>query len=294
MSKTSQKGKEKKDKQRKGKQGNNIVEISLSELEQMDSNLISTYDYDEQLHALQVELVKLQRHIISSGDRILVLFEGRDTAGKDGCIKRIIKHLSPRETRVVALGKPSDRERNSWYFQRYVAHLPVSEELILFNRSWYNRAGVEHVMGFCSSAEYAEFMLSVPKFEEMLVHSGIKLLKYYFDISKEEQIRRLDERQRDPLKQWKTSPIDAAAVKHWKAYSTARDTMLLRTHTTTSPWNIVRADDKRLARLNMIRDMLSRLHYADKDKLLVQPDKNIVFEFTPDFIDFSNMADAGK
>jgi polyphosphate kinase len=274
-------------KSRKEKQREKIKECSLSKAEKNDSG----DDYHDQLHALRVELVKLQRHIISSGFRILVLFEGRDAAGKDGCIKRIIKHLSPRETRVVALGKPSDQEKSSWYFQRYVAHLPVSEEMVLFNRSWYNRAGVEHVMGFCTSAEYAEFMLSVPKFEEMLVHSGIKLLKYYLDISKEEQTYRLDERQKDPLKQWKTSPIDEVAVKHWNAYSTARDTMLLRTHTSIAPWNIVHAENKRLARLNIIRDMLSRLHYEDKDKALVQADKNIVFEFTPDFIDFSNRTD---
>jgi len=242
--------------------------------------MLSNDEYHEQLHALQIELVKLQRHIIRSRVRILVLFEGRDTAGKDGCIKRIIQHLSPRETRVVALGKPSDQENSSWYFQRYVAHLPVAEELVLFNRSWYNRAGVEHVMGFCSTEEYDEFMLSVPKFEEMLVHSGIKLLKYYLDISKEEQIRRLDERQKNPLKQWKTSPIDAVAVKHWKAYSTARDKMLLNTHTAIAPWNIVHADNKRLARLNIIRDILSRLHYEEKDKAIVQPDKRIVCEFS--------------
>lgn len=183
---------------------------------------ISREDYDAQLHILQVELVKLQRHFIGCSDRILVLLEGRDAAGKDGSIKRIVEYLSPRETRVGALGKPSDRDRSGWYFQRYVAHLPVAEELVLFNRSWYNRAGVEHVMGFCSKDQHEEFMQSVPKFEEMLVNSGIKLLKYYLDIGKGEQTRRLADRERDPLKQWKTSPIDAVAVKHWKAYSDAR------------------------------------------------------------------------
>ena len=251
---------------------------------------ISREDYDAQLHILQVELVKLQRHFIGCNDRILVLLEGRDAAGKDGSIKRIVEYLSPRETRVVALGKPSDRDRSGWYFQRYVAHLPVAEELVLFNRSWYNRAGVEHVMGFCSKDQHEEFMQSVPKFEEMLVNSGIKLLKYYLDISKGEQIRRLADRARDPLKQWKTSPIDAVAVKHWKAYSTARDAMLLRTHTVAAPWYIVRADDKRLARLNLMRDILSRLHYAGKKKRLVQPDLNIVFEFTPDCIAAKRLA----
>ena len=245
---------------------------------------ISREDYEAQLHMLQVELVKLQRHFIGCGDKILVLVEGRDAAGKDGGIKRVVEYLSPRETRVVALGKPSDRERRGWYFQRYVAQLPVAEEFVLFNRSWYNRAGVEHVMGFCSKDEHEEFMGSVPMFEEMLVNSGIKLLKYYLDVSKDEQTRRLAERKRDPLKQWKSSPIDAVAVKHWKAYSEARDTMLLRTHTAVAPWHIVRADDKRLARLNLMRDILSRLHYAGKKNKLVQPDPDVAFEFTPDCI----------
>ena len=251
---------------------------------------ISREDYEAQLHMLQVELVKLQRHFIGCGDKILVLVEGRDAAGKDGGIKRVIEYLSPRETRVVALGKPSDRERRGWYFQRYVAHLPVAEEFVLFNRSWYNRAGVEHVMGFCSKDEHEEFMGSVPKFEEMLVNSGIKLLKYYLDVSKDEQTRRLAERKRDPLKQWKSSPIDAVAVKHWKAYSEARDSMLLQTHTAAAPWHIVRADDKRLARLNLMRDILSRLHYAGKKNKLVQPDPDVAFEFTPDCITARRLA----
>lgn len=251
---------------------------------------ISKATYQAQLHELQIELVKLQRHFIGCGDRILVLIEGRDAAGKDGGIKRIVEYLSPRETRVVALGKPSDRDRGAWYFQRYVAQLPVAEELVLFNRSWYNRAGVEQVMGFCTKEEHEEFLQAVPKFEEMLVNSGIKLLKYYLDISKKEQIRRLAERVRDPLKQWKSSPIDAVAVKHWKAYSDARDSMLLQTHTEIAPWHIVRADDKRLARLNLIRDILSRLHYAGKRTKLVQPDQDIAFEFTADCIAAKRLA----
>ncbi len=251
---------------------------------------IAREDYEAQLHMLQVELVKLQRHFIGCGDRILVILEGRDAAGKDGSIKRIVEYLSPRETRVVALGKPSDRDRSGWYFQRYVPHLPVAEELVLFNRSWYNRAGVEHVMGFCSKDEHEEFMNSVPKFEEMLVNSGIKLLKYYLDIGKDEQIKRLAERKRDPRKQWKVSPIDAVAVKRWKAYSDARDAMLIRTHTAVAPWHVLRTDNKRLARLNLMRDMLSRLHYAGKKNRLVQPDTNIVFEFTPDCIDAKRLA----
>lgn len=247
-------------------------------------------DYEAQLLLLQIELVKLQRHFIKCGDRILILLEGRDAAGKDGSIKRIVENLSPRETRVVALGKPSDRERNSWYFQRYVPHLPVAEELVLFNRSWYNRAGVERVMGFCTPEQHEEFMLSVPKFEEMIVRSGIKLLKYYLDVSKNEQAKRLEERRRDPLKQWKSSPIDAVAVKHWKAYSQARNEMLTRTHSAVAPWHIVRADDKRLARLNLIRDILSRLHYAGKKEKLLRTDAELVFEFSPDCIDTGYLA----
>jgi polyphosphate kinase 2 len=251
---------------------------------------ISHKDYKAELHDLQIELVKLQRHFIGHGDKILVLLEGRDSAGKDGSIKRIVAHLSPRETRVVALGKPSDRDTRAWYFERYVAHLPVAEELVLFNRSWYNRAGVERVMGFCTKAQYREFMQSVPRFEQMLVDSGTRLLKYYLDISKDEQKLRLAERRKDPLKQWKSSPIDAVAVKHWDDYSAARDAMLLGSHSAAAPWQIVRTDSKRHARLNLMRDMLSRLHYAGRSKKLVAPDRNVVFEFTPDCVATQRLA----
>lgn len=233
--------------------------------------------YATALHDLQVELVKLQRHFIACDDRILVLIEGRDGAGKDGAIKRIVEHLSPRETRVVALGKPSNRERGEWYFQRYVPHLPAPQEFVLFNRSWYNRAGVERVMGFCSDDEYDEFMASVNEFERMLVRSGIKLLKYYLDIYKAEQKQRLKARRHDPLKQWKVSPIDEKAVKLWKAYSRARNAMLVRTHTEFAPWIIVKANDKRAARLNLIRDLLSRLHYADKNERILAVDPAVAF-----------------
>ena len=235
--------------------------------------------YKDSLRKLQVELVKLQRHFINCNDKILIILEGRDASGKDGAIKRIVQHLSPRETRVVALGKPSDRDRTSWYFQRYVPYLPAAQELVLFNRSWYNRAGVERVMGFCTEAEHEEFMGSVANFESMLVRSGIKLLKYYLDISKTEQKKRLESRKEDPLKQWKVSPIDDQALKNWKAYSRARNEMLARTHTPAAPWTLVRADDKRLARLNVIRDLLGRLHYKPKDKRLIRPDRQIVFAY---------------
>lgn len=240
--------------------------------------------YKKTLRKLQIELVKLQRHFIKCNDKILIILEGRDAAGKDGTIKRIVQHLSPRETRVVALGKPSDRDLSSWYFQRYAAYLPAAQELVLFNRSWYNRAGVERVMGFCSEAEYEEFMGSVQEFEHMLVRSGVKLFKYYLDIGKIEQKKRLADRKSDPLKQWKTSPIDDQALKRWKAYSQARNEMLARTHTPIAPWTLVHADNKRLARLNLIKDLLSRLHYAGKDERLIRTDPRIVFTY-----DFSNI-----
>ena len=240
---------------------------------------ISKKDYKDILQKLQIELVKLQRHFIKCDDKILIILEGRDASGKDGTIKRIVQHLSPRETRVVALGKPSDRDRTPWYFQRYVPHLPAAQELVLFNRSWYNRAGVERVMGFCTEAEHEEFMGWVSDFESMLVRSGVKLLKYYLDIGKAEQKRRLRDRKTDPLKQWKVSPIDDQAIKHWKAYSLARNEMLARSHTKTAPWTLVRANGKRLARLNIIKDLLGRLHYKGKDKRLIRPDRQIVFAY---------------
>jgi len=240
----------------------------------------SRKDYERDLHDLQVELVKLQKQVISGDDRILVLFEGRDAGGKDGTIKRIVQHLSPRETRVVALGKPSDRERSSWYFQRYVPHLPGAQEMVIFNRSWYNRAGVERVFGFCSQAEFQEFMESVGTFEQLLVRSGIRLFKYYLDIGRKEQQRRLAARRADPLTQWKLSPIDEAAQKHWSDYSLARNEMLARTHSAVAPWTVVRANDKRLTRLNVIRDLLSRLDYPDKDRAVIRPDPAVVFPYT--------------
>lgn len=238
--------------------------------------------YRTQLRALQIELVRLQRHLITSGGKLLILLEGRDGAGKDGAIKAITEHMSPRESRIVALGKPSDRELTQWYFQRYVPHLPAAGEFVLFNRSWYNRAGVEHVMGFCSKTAYEEFLTTVPVFEDLLIRDGIHLFKYYLDIDKAEQKQRLADRRKDPLKQWKISPIDEAALKHWKDYSAARDVMLSRTSTPASPWTVVQANDKRVARLNLIRDLLSRVDYKNKGKAkLLTPERKIVFPFEP-------------
>jgi polyphosphate kinase 2 len=240
----------------------------------------SAKTYGAKLRQLQIELVKLQRHIIKHEHKLLILFEGRDASGKDGTIKHIVEHLSPRETRVVALGKPSDRERGSWYFQRYVAQLPAAGEMVLFNRSWYNRAGVERVMGFCTEDEYGAFLTAVPVFERMLIDSGIQLVKYYLDISRSEQKKRLEQRREDPLKQWKISPIDEVALKHWDDYSRARDAMLERTHTPLAPWIVVRADDKRQARLNVIRDLMARSECPDKDEHHARPDAEIVFPYS--------------
>ncbi len=246
---------------------------------------LSKASYAHQLIKLQIELVKLQKQLISHGDRILILFEGRDASGKDGTIKHITEHLSPRETRIVALGPPSDRERHSWYFQRFVPHLPSAGEMVLFNRSWYNRAGVERVMGFCTEAEAEEFLEAVPTFERMLVDSGINLLKYYLDISRDEQKQRLEARREDPLKQWKLSPVDAKALRYWRDYSQARNEMLAKTSTPLAPWTIVRADDKHKARLNVIRDLLSRLNYRGRDDALVVPDRDVVFTYDEAYLE---------
>ena len=235
--------------------------------------------YDDQLRLLQIELVKLQNSLISKGDQILVILEGRDTAGKDGTIKVITQHLSPRETRVVALGKPSDTESAEWYFQRYVAELPKKGESVLFNRSWYNRAGVEMVMKFCTKAQYANFMGTVNEFESILASSGMTILKYYLDISKKEQALRLHSREVDPLKQWKISPIDQQAQKNWNAYSKCRNVMLEKTSSAAAPWIVVKANDKKVAHINMIQDLLSRVSYPGKDQDLLKADKDVVFKW---------------
>jgi len=238
-------------------------------------------DYEQELRLLQIELVKLQRQIISGNLRLLVILEGRDTAGKDGTIKRIVEHLSPRETRVVALGKPSSREEGEWYFQRYVAELPSAGEFVIFNRSWYNRAGVEEVMGFCTQVQYKQFMGSVNEFESLLVDSGTQIIKYYLDIDKKEQALRLESRKTDPLKQWKISPIDEQAQKNWKPYSKARDRMLEKTSSKQAPWTVINANNKKLTHLNLIQDLLSRVSYPGKDAKLLKCDPEIVMHCPP-------------
>jgi polyphosphate kinase len=219
--------------------------------------------YERELSALQVELVKLQAWVQHEGLRVVVLFEGRDAAGKGGTIKRITESLNPRSCHVVALPKPTERERSQWYFQRYVAHLPAAGEIALFDRSWYNRAGVERVMGFCSDEEYHEFFRTCPEFERMLIRSGIVLIKYWFSVSADEQERRFQRRLKRVTKHWKLSPMDVEARQHWVAYSQAKDTMFSYTDTKQSPWFVVNADDKRRARLNTISHLLSVIPYQD-------------------------------
>ncbi len=232
------------------------------------------------LHQLYIELVKLQKEIISSELKLLVILEGRDAAGKDGTIKRIIKHLSPRETRVVALGKPSDRENKEWYFQRYTEHLPANGEFVIFNRSWYNRAGVEHVMDFCTEKQYEAFFTDVALFEKMFENTGIVVMKYYLSISKQEQEKRLDARKDDPLKQWKISPIDKEAQKLWKKYSDARNEMLKKTHFKYSPWYIANAEDKEDVHIALISHLLSKIDYKNKNKKLVHKGYDLIYPAT--------------
>ena len=222
---------------------------------------ISKKKYNSELKALRVELVKLQEWIKQQGLKVAVLFEGRDAAGKGGVIKRITEPLNPRVCRVVALSTPTEREKSQWYFQRYVSHLPCAGEIVLFDRSWYNRSGVEKVMGFCSTEEYDEFLRSCPIFEQMLIRSGIILIKYWFSVSDEEQERRFEARLQDPTKQWKLSPMDLESRAKWIEYSQAKDNMFNYTDTKKSPWRVVHADDKKRARLNCIRDLLASIPY---------------------------------
>ncbi len=224
---------------------------------------LSRAEYDRVKRLLQIELLKLQNWVKQSGTRIVVLFEGRDAAGKGGTIKRFTEHLNPRGAHIVALEKPTERERTQWYFQRYVEHLPAAGEMVLFDRSWYNRAGVERVMGFCSDEEYQEFMRTCPEFERMLVRSGIILIKYWFSVSDEEQERRFQSRINDPMRRWKLSPMDLKARELWVEYSKAKDAMFAHTDIEEAPWWVVEADDKRRARLNCISHLLSMIPYED-------------------------------
>jgi len=228
-------------------------------------NLMSRRNYEREKYKLQVELLKLQAWVRSTGQRIVILFEGRDAAGKGGTIKRFMEHLNPRGARVVALDKPTEAERGQWYFQRYVEHLPTRGEIVLFDRSWYNRAGVERVMGFCTDEEYLEFIRQAPEFERNLVRSGLHLIKFWFSVSRKEQRRRFRERKSHPLKHWKLSPVDMASLDKWDEYTRAKESMFFYTDTADAPWTVVKSDCKKRARLNALRYVLHKLPYANKN-----------------------------
>jgi len=233
-------------------------------------------EYEKELKILQIELLKMQNYVKEKGLKLLLIFEGRDAAGKGGTIKRITEHLNPRGARVVALDKPSDREKSQWYFQRYTSHLPSAGEIVLFDRSWYNRGGVEPVMGFCSDDDHKEFLREVPDFERMLVSSGIILMKFYFSVSKKEQAKRFSERKNDPLKQFKLSPVDEKSQDLWHEYTIAKYSMLLASNTQIAPWHIIRSDNKKKARINTIKIILEKIKYENKiSKSLVKADEEI-------------------
>jgi polyphosphate kinase 2 len=233
--------------------------------------------YEKQLLKLQLELLKMQAHVQTTGGRIVVLFEGRDSAGKGGCIARFMDRLNPRHARAVALAKPSDIERGQWYFQRYIDHLPTQGDIVLFDRSWYNRAGVERVMGFCTEKQVADFLRDAPDLEELLVRDGIRLFKFYLTIGREMQLKRFHERRHDPFKQWKLTEIDLAAIPKWDDYTRALDDMFRFTQTPTTPWTVIRANDQRRARLESMRVVLSAIDYKDKDREVVgMPDPKLV------------------
>lgn len=228
-------------------------------------------EYESEKAKLQAELLKVQHWAMETGQKFVLLFEGRDAAGKGGTIKRFTEHLNPRNARVVALNKPTIEEKGQWFFQRYIDHLPTSGEIVLYDRSWYNRAGVERVMGFCEPHEYLEFMRQTPDLERMLVRSGIRLYKYWFSVTQEEQKRRFDSRATDPLKQWKLSPVDKASLSKWNDYTEAKEAMFFYTDTADAPWTVIRSDDKKRARLNCMRHFLSTLDYPGKDSQIAQP-----------------------
>ena len=237
---------------------------------------MKTSDYLEEIELLQIELVKMQAWVKEAGERVIMIFEGRDAAGKGGTIQRFTENLNPRGAKVVALAKPSDTERGQWYFQRYIENLPTKGEIVFFDRSWYNRAGVEHVMGFCTPHEYLEFMRQTPEFERMIVRSGIRFYKFWFSVGREEQLRRFLGRAQDPLKQWKLSPMDVESLGRWEAYTKAKEAMLFYTDTADAPWTIVRSCDKNRARLNAMRHILTSIPYAGKGDFVKAPDPHIV------------------
>jgi len=238
---------------------------------------MSRKTYERHKAELQVELLKVQRWVEETEQRVVMLFEGRDAAGKGGTIKRFMEHLNPRAARVVALPKPTERERKQWFFQRYIQHFPTGGEIVMFDRSWYNRAGVERVMGFCTPNEYLEFMREAPELERMLVNSGMILVKYWFSVTRDEQLRRFKSRERDPLKQWKLSPVDKASLNKWDDYTEAKEAKFFYTDTADAPWVVIKSDDKKRARLNCMQHFLSSLPYPDKDKRVVRgPDPLIV------------------
>ena len=254
-----------------------LLENKAVDIEEVRKTLL----YEQELRQLQVELVRLQRWVQSNGERIAILVEGRDAAGKGGTIRRFTEHLNPRAMRVVALPKPSDEERGQWYFQRYIRQLPNKGEIVFFDRSWYNRAVVEPVMGFCSKKEHQRFLQQVPEFEHMLYEDGVTIIKFWFSISKEEQAKRFEERRQDPLKQWKLSPVDDKAQELWDSYTRYKEEMFSKTHTTFSPWIIVKANDKQAARLESLRFMLNLLPYKGKEEAPIRlaPDPNVVTRF---------------
>jgi polyphosphate kinase 2 len=241
------------------------------------SERLGRRSYEEQKRALQIELLKMQRWVKDSGGRLMVVFEGRDAAGKGGTIKRFTENLNPRGARVVALEKPTEKEQTEWYLQRYVAHLPAAGEIVMFDRSWYNRAGVERVMGFCRPDECMEFLREAPEFERMLARDGITLVKFWFSVSRMEQLRRFASRQTDPVKQWKLSPVDLASLDKWAEYTEAKESMFFFTDLADAPWTVVKSNDKKRARLEAMRYVLARIPYADRDEDIVgRPDPLIV------------------
>ncbi|MBT8414678.1 MAG: polyphosphate kinase 2 [Boseongicola sp.] len=243
------------------------------------SEKLSRSSYEAEKAALQAELLKVQLWVQDTGQKVVMLFEGRDAAGKGGTIKRFTEHLNPRTARVVALNKPTDEERGQWFYQRYIKHLPTDGEIVFYDRSWYNRAGVERVMGFCEPGEYLEFMRETPELERMLTRSGIKLIKYWFSVTQGEQHRRFKARETDPLKRWKLSPVDRASLDKWEDYTEAKEAMFFYTDTADAPWTVVKSDDKKRARLNCMRHFLAQFDYPDKDTSIAQlPDPKIVGE----------------